>query len=81
MIINCSSCINGVASDGNACTVCGGDGEIDLTDAIFGRYGVPAGVHGVVWDAMLTRLSDIEDKVDDVMNKCNDIKEILDELE
>jgi len=25
-------------------------------------------------------LSDIEDKIDDVMNKCNDIKEVVDEL-
>ena len=80
MIITSSSCTNGVASDGNACTVCDGDGEIDLTDQVFGRYAIPGGVQGVVWDAVLKALADMEDKVDDVMDKCNDIKEVVDEL-
>ena len=72
-------CNNGVASDGNSCDVCGGDGKLTLIDANFPQLIQRWQLHGIVWNDMLTRLSDIEDKVNDVIDKCNDIKEKLDE--
>ena len=75
----CSVCDNGTGSDGNPCGVCGGDGEIDLLDSDFDKIVARRRVRGMIWSAILTRLSDIEDKVDDVITKCNDIFEKLNE--
>ena len=80
MDITCTACIEGTASDGNPCTVCGGDGVINLTDDNFSQCIHTRKLHGIIWDDILTRLSDIEDKVNDVVTKCDDIKEVVDEL-
>ena len=80
MEITCGVCTEGVGSDGGSCSVCGGDGLIDLADSDFRKYIQRWALHGVIWNEMLTRLDDIEDKVDDVIVKCNDIKEVVDEL-
>ena len=80
MELTCTVCNEGTGSDGNPCKVCNGDGVIDLIDAEFGNRKLPPKVFGIIWNDVLTRLSDVEDKVDDVMNKCNDIKEVVDAL-
>ena len=64
MEISCPSCNEGIASDGNPCGLCDGDGLVDLTNSKFAHYGNQWQLHGFVWDALLTRLIDIEDKVD-----------------
>ena len=69
MIIDCSVCIDGVASDGNSCGVCGGDGEIDLTDVAFGRCDVPARIQGIVWNAILTKLEANAEELDYIHGK------------
>ncbi len=80
MQIECQSCDDGTASDNTSCSVCGGDGFIDLLDEIFGRQQILPAVHGLVWAEILTQLENLTTKVDDVMNKCDDIKEVVDEL-
>jgi len=66
MLISCTPCKGTGASGGVSCTVCSGDGEIDLTDANFRgiRIGDQITLMGIVWDSLLTSASDIEDKVD-----------------
>ena len=66
MVIDCSSCTDGTASDGNPCAVCGGDGEIDLTDAAFQKIGIgqKRALHGQVWSAILTKLDALQDDMD-----------------
>ncbi len=80
MQIECQNCDDGTASDGTSCNVCGGDGFIDLIDEMFGRQQILPAVHGFVWAEILTQLENLTTKVDDVMNKCDDIKEVVDEL-
>ena len=80
MELNCPSCDNGIGSDGNSCKVCGGDSVIGLVDAEFGLHTINPKVYGIVWNELLTQLTDLTDKVNDVMDKCEDIKEVVDEL-
>ena len=79
MDITCTACDAGTGSDGNPCTVCGGDGVITLIGSNFVKLINRWALHGVVWDSILTKLDDLEDKVDDVMDKCNDIFEKVNE--
>ena len=79
MDITCPACDAGTGSDGNPCTVCGGDGVITLIGSNFVKLINRWALHGVVWDSILTKLDDLEDKVDDVMDKCNDIFEKVNE--
>ena len=88
MIINCHACVNGTTSNGETCSLCGGDGEIDLQDHAFRRvkYGPMKNLTGLVWNTILTnqtnlvtKIDDLTDKVDDVMDKCNDIFEKVSE--
>ena len=81
MEVTCSSCQGNGSSGGVSCTVCGGDGQIDLTDANFKQIhlGDQIALTGQVWSDLLTAVADIEDKVNDVMDKCNDIMEKLNE--
>ena len=73
MEFNCSVCNNGVASDGNACVICGGVGTIELTESNFANFKNKWQLHGLVWNMIFTYLSDLTDKI-------NDIKEKVDEL-
>ena len=79
MVLDCTVCTNGIGSDGQTCKVCGGDSELNLTDAHFTQLISRWKIHGLVWNEILTQLADLTDKVNDVMDKCNDIKEKLDE--
>lgn len=81
MIIDCNSCVDGLDSSGETCKLCGGEGTINLTDTNFNQitHGNMKNLTGIVWSNIITRLSDVEDKVDDVLDKCNDIFEKLNE--
>ena len=93
MEITCTACTEGTNSAGNSCTTCGGDGVINLADENIDKYTNQLGLHGVVWNDILDKLTDladkvddfddkiddIADKVDDVMDKCDDIFEKVDE--
>ncbi len=81
MELICTACNGtGIASDGNPCNVCGGDGVIDLIDDNFPQLIQQRRINGIVWNEMLIQLADLTDKVNDVINKCDDIKEVVDAL-
>jgi len=79
MDTKCSACNGTGSSGGITCLNCDGTGLVGLTDPAFKQItlGDQITLTGVVWDSILTRLSDIEGKLDDVMDKCNDIFENL----
>jgi len=58
MLITCGTCSGTGSNGGVSCSVCGGDGEIDLTDSTFKQisHGDQVALTGVVWDLMLTKL-------------------------
>ena len=78
-----------VESTSNACPNCLGDG-LDGAEFCVPCAGTGyVSSHGVglyrknlqtLIVAITNTLSDMEDKIDDVMAKCNDIKEVVDEL-
>lgn len=82
MEFTCGQCEGTGIYVGNPCSLCGGDGKIDLLDLV-AMEGLDVGTSkrllGIVWNEQLTKLSDIEDKVNDVLDKCNDIMEKLNE--
>jgi len=81
MEIACHACTEGTNSAGTPCSLCGGDGSIDLLDSAFKqiKLGPEKSLRGQVWSTILTNQADLLDKVNDVLDKCNDIKEKLDE--
>ena len=65
MDVTCTVCNGtGTGSDNNPCRVCSGDGIIGLTDADFPKYIATRAIHGVVWDAILTKLDTLDTKID-----------------
>lgn len=81
MELTCTACNGtGTGSDGNPCVVCGGDGVIDLIDDNFSQLIQQRRIAGIVWNEMLTQLANLTGKIDDVSDKCDDIKEVVDEL-
>lgn len=82
MIIKCHACTEGTTSAGLPCSICGGDGEIDLADLAFReiKYGPMLSLTGLIWDTILTNQSDMADKINDVLDKCNDIKDVADAI-
>jgi len=90
MVVDCSVCVDGIMNGGGACTICGGDGEIDLTDSSFKfvRASYKRTLEGIVWDSILTSLADIKTKLDtldsqhDVLESQHDALEVkIDALE
>jgi len=61
------------------CSLCGGDGKIELTDQNMANLteATKSKLHGMVWADMITKIADIEDKVNDVMAKCEEIYDNL----
>jgi len=59
MDIKCTVCTDGVSSAGTPCTVCGGDGKINLTGENLSKYGDKFGLHGIVWDDIITKIASI----------------------
>ena len=58
------------------CRVCHGTKLLDMSDEVAcGRCDADGYVH---WGKLDT--DDIEDKIDDILEKCNEIKEVVDEL-
>jgi len=80
MQVECQSCDNGTASNNTPCNVCAGDGFIDLLDEKFSRQQISPAVQGIIWDAMLTSLGDIESLADDLVEQNVDILEKLVEI-
>uniref|UniRef100_A0A6M3L6P5 Uncharacterized protein n=1 Tax=viral metagenome TaxID=1070528 RepID=A0A6M3L6P5_9ZZZZ len=80
MELTCIACTEGTASDGNPCSVCGGDGIITLTDNEFRNYLDQWVLHGRVWNEILTALGDIFNKCNDIKEKVDEIKAVVDEL-
>ena len=87
MILTCTVCDNGINSAGNPCLVCGGDGEFTLVDSGFVNTQGQWPITGMVWDAMLTKLEDVESLADDlidqnvdILEKLAEIKEVVDAL-
>ena len=58
--------------DGSGCDVCGGDGNIEP----FGTHGRTE-AHAI---ASHTKLTELEDKIDNIEGKCNDIAEKVNEI-
>ena len=75
MEIICHACTEGTNSAGTPCSLCGGDGSIDLLDSAFKQIKVGAEklLMGLIWSTLLTNQADLSDKVDDVLDKCNDV--------
>jgi len=82
MVLDCHACVDGTTSGGLSCGICGGDGEIDLLDDAFKQIpiGAEKALMGVVWSTLLTNQADMADKLNDCLDKLNDIKEVVDEL-
>ena len=83
MEVDCT-CNNGTTSAGTVCSICNGDGKVDLTDSTFNRVNDRAlrSIRGTVWGTILTnhadledKIADLEDKIDDIVDKLNDILE------
>ena len=83
MEFDCSVCDEGTSSNGSSCTICGGDGLINLTDPAFKSidHGTQKVLYGVVWDAILTLLTNIETKCDGFDTKLDAIDTKLDVIE
>ena len=81
MVISCWTCGGTGSVAGVSCSVCGGDGEVDLLDDKFKQIGLGSqiAVQGQVWSTILTNQADMADKLDDIMEKCNDILEQVSE--
>ena len=81
-------CNNGIASDGNQCPLCGGDGIILLSDQAFGRCSISPGVKGIIWNAILVLLTDIsgyltggvKNRLTRIETKVDEIKAVVDAL-
>ena len=75
MVFSCVSCGGDGIRGGVSCLVCGGDGEIDLLDDRMSEvsYGALKALHGIVWDSLLTSVKDIEDKLDDLKDKIDEL--------
>ena len=88
MKIKCNCCIDGIASDGSSCDICGGDGDIDLTDTQLSNHNNKFGIHGQVWDVILTLLTDIsgyltggvKNRLIRIETKVDEIKTVIDAL-
>jgi len=67
VVVTCPRC-SGTGEDpgGGDCKRCGGDGEIE-------------GSHSDITDASYNTNKDMNDKLDDILDKCNDIMEKLSE--
>jgi len=61
MIIKCHACTEGTTSADLPCSICGGDGEIDLTDLAFReiKYGPMLSLTGHVWSETLIKIDAI----------------------
>jgi len=70
MLVDCPTCVDGTLEGGGTCTVCGGDGEIDLTDDAFKKIRASHRrlVDGVVLSAILEELDYIHGKVTAIWN-------------
>ena len=81
MIISCWTCKGTGSVAGVSCPVCGGDGEVDLLDEKFKQIEVASQLTlmGQVWSTILTNQADMADKLDNIMDKCNDIFEKVNE--
>ena len=82
MDVECTACSGTGVWGEDACIPCGGDGKWVLTDQNIAAIN-PAQfryVSSLIFNSLLTAVSDMEDKIDDVMDKCNDIKDVVDEL-
>ena len=64
MILVCTVCTNGIGSDGEACNVCGGDGELNLIDDNFPQHIQRWKIHGLVWDELLTYITPLTNVFD-----------------
>ena len=67
---------DGSVEDGRSCPTCNGSGEIEA------GFGMTEGHRMAMFNMIVgltTAFSGLEDKIDDVMDKCIDIKEKLDE--
>ena len=82
MVIDCHACVDGTTSAGESCGLCGGDGEIDLLDAAFReiKLGSEKRLMGFVWSTLLTNQADMADRINDCLDKINDIKAVVDAL-
>jgi len=74
MLVPCAACDNGTGSDGNPCIICGGNGELNILDDNFSKLTQERSIRGIVWDAMLTKLDDIEAKTDTLTTELEDVK-------
>ena len=83
MVITCGACSGAGSVSGETCLACGGDGQIDLTDADFRgiSLGDQIAIMGVVWDSMLTSFVDIKSKLDALDTKLDALDTHLDVIE
>ncbi len=83
MFMDCASCVDGMTSANETCTVCAGTGEIDLTDDAFKdiRHGAMLSLTGIVWSALLTDIADIKSKLDALDVKMDTLDSHLDIIE
>ncbi len=85
MIVTCPYCEgSGIYPEvGITCAVCGGDGEIDTAGSEVMQLAVDVRDRLVftVMEDLATKADTLEIKIDDVMNKCNDIFDKVEELE
>ena len=61
MLIDCGPCNGTGAVGGVSCTVCGGDGQVDLTDLNFKQIRLEdrIALTGQVWSEILNKLGDL----------------------
>ena len=64
MELTCTACIDGTASDGDPCNVCGGDGVIDLIDDNFPRLIQQRRIAGIVWNEILVHITPLTNVFD-----------------
>jgi len=83
MVFTCGTCSGTGSNGGVLCSVCGGDGEINLTDPTFRQisHGDQIALTGVIWDSMLTTLADIGAKLDALDVKMDVLDAHLDTIE
>ncbi len=92
MLIPCGTCSGFSSNNGISCTVCGGDGKVDLTDDAFRQItlGDQIALTGQIWSMLLAEIAAIKAKTDnlpeditsdlsDILGKCTDIFEKLNE--
>ena len=75
------SCNSGIKSDGSSCGICGGNGQIGLTDAAFTQIQNKWKLRGIIWDEILTSLASLETKCDALDTKLDALDTKLDVIE